>query len=106
MKEYVIPWCKNHSCYEPGTMVDIGMIRLELKRTKREKNNKWRVYMCIRTHSRYGVEDGLKRGVCVASFPGKFSLKEAQEYTRLYLSEFFLYAAVSLREANEEVADE
>lgn len=105
MSEYIIPWCENHPYYEPGTMADIGMIRLELKRTNREKNNKWCVYMCIRTYSRYGAEDDLKRGVCVARFPGKLSLKEVQEYTRQYLSEFFLYFLVDLDDMKGKVAE-
>lgn len=105
MNEYRIPWCENHPCYEPGTMADIGMIRLELRRTERKKNNKWSVYMCIRTCSRYGVEDSLKRGVCVARFPGTLSLKEVQEYTRQYLSEFFLYFLAGLDNMRGEVAD-
>lgn len=102
MSEFVIPWCENHPAYESGTMADIGMIRLELRQTWRRVNDerrihKWCVYMCIRTFERYGVEGDLKRGVCVARFPGKLSLKEVQEYTRQYLSEFFLYFLADLK---------
>ena len=101
MKEYRIPWCKNHPCYEAGTMADIGMIRLELKRTKRKTNNKWCLYMLIRTTERWGADDDLKRGVCVARFPAKWSLEEAQEGTRLYLAEYIMYLACDLEEVSE-----
>lgn len=101
MREYRIPWCKNHPYYEPGTMADIGMIRLELERTNRAKNNKWCLYLCIRTTQRWGVTDDLKRGVCVARFPAKLSLEEAQKCARSYLAEWIWDLASDLDGASE-----
>ena len=72
----------------PGTVADIGDIRFYLRRTNREKNNKWRLYISIRTHKEDGVADSLKRELAVAEFGGNLDLKEAQEKSNKYLENF------------------
>ena len=74
--------------FTPGTVADIGNIRLTLKKTDRIKNNKWRLLMEVRTRKEHGVTDDLKRGVAVAEFNGKLTLSEAQAKANEYFVEF------------------
>ncbi len=86
--KYIIPWYQKDVRFKPGTVADIGNIRLYLRKTNREKNNKWRLYISIRTCKEDGVEDSLKREVAVAEFRGNLDLKEAQEKANKYLENF------------------
>ncbi len=86
--DYIIPWYTHDSRFTPGTVADIGNIRIKLERTDRAKNNKYRLYMMIRTRKEDGIKDDLKRGVAVAQFSGKMTLQEVQEETKAYLISF------------------
>lgn len=78
----------NSASTYPGAVADVGDLRLSLRRTNREKANKWRLYMEIRTHKEYGVEEELKRGVCVAEFEGSLTQEEAINKANQYLLMF------------------
>ena len=84
----IIPWYMNDPRFEPGTVADVGDIRLILQRREQKNNNNWRLYMLIRTHKYNGVSDDLKRGVAVAEFISNVSLFEAQEAARQYFYVF------------------
>ena len=86
--EVRIPWYMKDERYTAGTVADIGNIRLRLEKTDRMKNNKWRLYMFIRTRKEHGIKDDLKRAVAVAEFDGKITLNEAQEKATEYLIDF------------------
>ena len=83
-----IPWYMQDKRFEPGTVADIGGIRLILKRTQRKKNNKWTLFMCMRTFKTDGVTDDLTRELHVATFDGHMSLSEAQCKANEYFKNF------------------
>lgn len=85
-----IPWYMTDARFKAGTVADIGNIRLTLDKTDRMKNNKWRLYMEIRTRKEHGIKDALKRGVAVAEFDGKLTLNEAQKKATEYLTDFLV----------------
>lgn len=82
-------WYMHDPRFEAGTVADIGDIRITIKYTDRKRNNKWRLYMGVRTRKINGVADDLKRDVCVAEFSGSLSLEQVQKRTNDYL-EYFL----------------
>lgn len=86
--EFIIPWYMKDLRFTPGTVADIGNIRLVLKRRNQQNNNNWRLYMHIRTKEAGGVREALKKEVAVAEYDGKLSLSEAQEAVRQYFQEF------------------
>ena len=83
-----IPWYMRDSRFDPGTVADVGDVRLTIGRTERKKNNKWRLYMEIRVHKKNGIADDLRRGVCVAEFQGDLTLGEVQEKVSDYFLDF------------------
>lgn len=83
-----IKWYQTDPRFTPGTVADIGDIRLYLRMTDRAKNNKWRLYMSIRTRPRNGVEHLLKREVCVAQWDATLTLAEVQYKATAYLCDF------------------
>lgn len=86
-----IPWSYTDKRFDSGTVADIGhSFRLELRRTKKETNNKWRLYLSVRVTEENGVRNDLKRGVVVAEYKGTLSLEEAQEEARKYIERFVL----------------
>lgn len=92
----VIPWYLKDPRFAPGTVADVGDVRLTLGRTHRERNNKWRLYLEVRTRKKHGVADDLKRGVCVAQFDGNLSLDQVQEKAAEYFVGFVLSMASAL----------
>lgn len=89
-----ISWYETDPRFNPGTVADIGDIRLFLRMTDLQKNNKWRLYMGIRVRSSNGRPDDLKREVCVAQWSGDLTLKESQHNAEKYL-EKFLYGIIT-----------
>lgn len=87
-EEVKIYWYMEDPRFEPGTVADIGNIRLYIRVTERQKNNKWRLYMAIRTRKENGVKDNLKREVLVAEWDRSYSLREVQGKTERYLRKF------------------
>lgn len=85
-----IPWYVTDARFKPGTVADVGDIRLELRKTDRAKNNKWRLYLYVRVNKEHGIKDDLKRGVAVAEFDGKLSLEQAQAKADEYMKDFVL----------------
>ena len=85
-----IPWYMTDPRFKAGTVADIGLIRLTLEKTDRMKNNKWRLYLGVRTRKEHGIKDDLKRDVAVAEFNGKLTLNEAQEKATEYLADFLV----------------
>lgn len=83
-----IYWYMHDARFEPGRVADIGNIRLYIRMTERAKNNKWRLYMSIRTRKIHGVSDDLKRDVLVAQWDRSLSLKEVQYRAEKYLNGF------------------
>lgn len=83
-----IPWYMTDPRFKPGTVADVGNIRLTLDKTKRTKNNKWRLYVEVRILKKHGIKDDLKRGIAVAEFDGNITLSEAQEKATEYLTDF------------------
>lgn len=83
-----IYWYIDDPRFAPGTVADVGNIRLHIRATDRMKNNKWKLYMSIRTRRRDGVIDDLKREVCVAEWERRLSLKEVQFKAENYLRVF------------------
>lgn len=83
-----IYWYMSDHRFDPGTVADIGNIRLHIRATERKRDNRWKLYMSIRTRKRDGVKDDLKREVCVAEFERSLSLKEVQRKTEAYLQNF------------------
>lgn len=67
---------------------DVGDIRLSLKQTHRETNNKWRLYLSIRTHKANGVAEDLKHGICVAEYGCKLSQEQAIQKAEEYVAAF------------------
>lgn len=92
-----IPWYMRDARFEPGTVADVGDVRLTIGRTERKKNNKWRLYMGIRTRKKNGVDDDLKRDVCVAEFRGDLTLGEVQEKVSDYFLDFISGIVYDLR---------
>lgn len=83
-----IKWYKTDPRFAPGTTADIGDIRLMIRKTDRKANNKWCLYMAIRTRNSNGTTDDLKREVCVARWSGNLSLGEARRLAEEYLLRF------------------
>ena len=83
-----IYWYMEDPRFEPGTVADIGNIRLYIRVTDRAKNNKWKLYLSIRTRKKDGVRDNLKYAVCVAQWDRRLSLKEVQHRAEIYLHGF------------------
>ncbi len=85
---YRIPWYMDDPRFEPGTVADVGNVRITIRKTKRKTNNKWRIYMAVRTLKQHGVPNGLKRDVTVAQFSSEFTLGQAQLIAEAYLADF------------------
>lgn len=83
-----IPWYMHDPRFTPGHVADVGNIRLILRQTERSTNNKWRLYMEIRTCKEHGVPDDLKRGVVVAEYSGKLTLDEVHKAVDSYYLDF------------------
>lgn len=83
-----IYWYMHDPRFEAGTVADIGNIRLYLRVTDRARNNKWKLYLSIRTRKKDNIPDDLKREVCVAQWDRSLSLKEVQHKAEIYLSDF------------------
>lgn len=83
-----IPWYMDDPRFEPGTVADVGNVRIYLRKTDRKSNNKWRIYIAVRTRKGHGVPDSLKREVAVAQFSDAFTLEEAQHLAEAYLADF------------------
>lgn len=83
-----IYWYMSDPRFEPGTVADIGNIRLYLRVTDRAKNNKWRLYLSIRTRKKDGVCDDLKQNICVAQWDRSLSLREVQHKAEIYFHDF------------------
>lgn len=92
-----IPWYMLDRRFEPGTVADVGDVRLTLGRTDRKKNNRWRLYLEIRIRKEYGVGDDLKRAVCVAEFDGALSLAQAQQQASDYFVDSISRTVFALR---------
>ena len=86
---FKIPWYMTDTRFKAGTVADVGDIRITIKKTDRKRNNKWRLYMGVRTRKINGVADDLKRDVCVAEFKGSLLLEQVQKCADNYL-EYFL----------------
>lgn len=83
-----IYWYMDDPRFEPGTVADVGNIRLHIRVTDRAKNNKWRLYLSIRTRKKDGVCDDLKQNICVAQWDRCLSLREVQHKVEIYFSGF------------------
>ncbi len=83
-----IYWYMSDPRFDPGTVADIGNIRLYIRVTERKRDNKWKLYMSIRTRKNDGVKDDLKREVCIAEWERSLSLKEVQHKAEAYLQNF------------------
>lgn len=97
---YKIPWYMKDIRFTLGTVADVGDVRIEIRKTDRKTNNKWRVYLSNRTNKKNGVKDDLKREICVAQYSGLLTLEEVQEKTEKYLEDFAfgILAEMSIRE--------
>jgi hypothetical protein len=83
-----IYWYMDDPRFEAGTVADIGNIRLYIQVTDRARNNKWKLYVSIRTRKKDGIRDDLKQKVCVAQWDRSLSLKEVQHKAESYLRGF------------------
>lgn len=90
-----IPWYVNDPRFKAGTVADVGNIRLELKKTERAQNNKWRLYLHVRIRKEHGIKDDLKREVAVAEFDGNLTLEQVQEKADEYLNDFIMSIVLS-----------
>lgn len=97
---YKIPWYMKDARFKAGTVADVGDVRIAIRKTDRETNNKWRVYLSNRTYKENGVKDSLKREICVAQYSGLLTLEEVQEKAGEYLEDFAfgILAEMSIRE--------
>lgn len=85
-----IHWYMDDERFEPGTVADVGNIRLCIRKTRRQQNNKWRLYVAVRTRKQDGVSEDLKREVCVAQWDGRLTQNEAKDRATRYFCKFIL----------------
>lgn len=84
----IIPWYTKDTRFEPGTVADVGDLRVRIRKTERKSGNQWRIYTEWRTHEKDGVKEELKREICVAAYSGKLSLEEIQQKATEYVKNF------------------